>query len=448
MPEDYLPGLMPIVHAALQHGPSMIIQQISVAQSEASLLGADSVLYPNVSAGAGYGISEASVGVGSEGGAAGSNLKSTSTSANYNIGISQPLWQWGANWNATRIAKLQLLITQKAYAETYRTLILTLRDSYLGLVRQKRALHNAQANLKIVEDNLAVQEIQLKAGMIANGQVLGPQLLAADTHLAYDKEQEDYLHAKHLLALLAGVPDLAEDTIPDGIPSIPYDPAMADQVLAECLRDGAKSTFQAETYDMYIRQQKLQIKINDVAQLPKFNLSAGYGLSNSTSISLAAAGPNGTAVPSAIAQEAVTSETVSVGLGWDIFDGWRSVANIRAAKLQKRNYERTLQTYVESTLELVQDYRRQLDFAARAMTLAERRRALAQIALDQATNDHKLGVAPQSAVDNNAYLLYVSDYALSSARADFLTRWSYFLSYTGADPALGLLPPQYVRVRH
>jgi len=448
MPEDYMPGLMVIVRTALTHGPSMISQQISVATGEANLLGADSQLYPQLSAGGTVGASNESVGESGQAGTVGSKSTGTVKSTTYNVNLYQPIWQWGAIWNQTRISKLQLLISQKSYADAYRTFLLQLRDSYLSLVRQKFSLNNARLNLTLAQTALANQQAMVKAGIASTGSVIGPELLEADTHLAFDRAQQDYFHAKRLLALMAGMPDIPEDSIPTDIPKVAYSPETADMVLAECLRDGAKSTFQAQSYEMNIRQQELTRRINMVAQLPKISGSASYGLSNSTSISLTPTPAGGVPVPAAIAQEAVTSTTYGLNASWDIFDGWRSLAAIRTAKLQKRYYERSLQTYLDTTLEAAQDDRRQLDYAARAMALAERRRDLANAAFQQATNDYKLGVATQASVDNSRYNLQVSLYSQAATRSDFLSRWSQFLSLTGADPALGLLPAQYVRVHH
>ncbi len=80
------------------------------------------------------------------------------------------------------------------------------------------------------------------------------------------------------------------------------------------------------------------------------------------------------------------------------------------------------------------------------MVLAETRRDLAASALEQTKADFKFGAISQSVVDSANYALYLSEQSLVSAQSDLLSHWSAFLSLTGADPALGLLPAQYVRV--
>jgi hypothetical protein len=48
-------------------------------------------------------------------------------------------------------------------------------------------------------------------------------------------------------------------------------------------------------------------------------------------------------------------------------------------------------------------------------------------------------------VDAQTNGFYGSSLALASARFDFLSHWSAFVSLAGADPALEALPVQYVR---
>ena len=443
-----MPGLKGILESAQKQSPTMILNAIQVAEQEANLVSADSALYPHIGAGGSYGVSSESVGVGGENGASGSSATSTSRAVSYSVNAGMPIFQWGAVWNQTRIAKLQLLIQHRSYAEAYRSLVLSLRDGYLALVMKKIGLRNAKANLTLMQNEYALALDQLKSGMISNGAIIGPKLIAEDTQLSYDRSLDEYAHSKRVLAQLAGLKDIAEADVAADVPTPTYSPATADALLGGFLRDGAKSTYQAASLEMTIKQQQLTYRIAQVTQLPKFSISAGYGLTNSTSISLAAPSPGAAAVPAAIAQEAVSSLNYGVSASWDIFDGFAANAAIRSARQQKRYYQRQLQTYLETSEEQAQDYRRQLDFSYRTLKLAETRRELAQSAVDQANADHQYGAMPQSAVDNANYALYVSEYGRASARIDFFSRWSAYVSLLGVDPALTALPAKYVRAFH
>ena len=62
--------------------------------------------------------------------------------------------------------------------------------------------------------------------MIAPTAISGPQLLLSDTQLGFDlatdRLDEDYAHAKRALAELAGLKDIAEDSIPQDVPKASY----------------------------------------------------------------------------------------------------------------------------------------------------------------------------------------------------------------------------------
>jgi len=448
MPENYLPGLMDIIHAALTHGPQMILAQIAVAQAEANLLSADSALYPQISANGSYGLASESVGEAGQFGAAGSHSTGTSSSESYGFSAGMPVFRWGQVWNGIRIQKLAMLISRKSYAEAYRTFLQQLRDGYIALASKKIGLHNAEANLKIAEENLRVANENVKHGMISTGAIIGTKLAADDALLARDRLVEDFSHAKRVLAQLAGVPNIPDDSIPDDLPKVAYPAATADAVLAAFLRDGAKSTFQAANLEMTLRQSQLNYRIAITRQLPQFNAYYGYSAADVTSVSLAQAVPGQAPIPASIAKVGETSISYGISAGWDIFDGFATTAAIRQAKLSRRNSERTLQTYLETTLEQGQDLRRQIDFTARAMGLAEVRRDLAASALAQTEASYKFGVVQKQALDLARYQLYLAQQGQLAARAAYLSQWSIFVSLVGADPALGLLPVQYVRAIH
>ena len=50
-----MPGLKGILESAQKQSPTMILNAIQVAEQEANLVSADSVLYPHIGAGGSYG---------------------------------------------------------------------------------------------------------------------------------------------------------------------------------------------------------------------------------------------------------------------------------------------------------------------------------------------------------------------------------------------------------
>jgi outer membrane protein TolC len=440
MPEDYLPGLRAILESGLKVSPTMMMQRIQIAQDEANLLGADASLYPQISANATYGITDEKVG---EAGTAGST--STSKGLTYNVGLSQTLFQWGATWNQTRVSKLGLLIQEKNTAETYRTFVLTLRDLYIGLIMQKISLRNAQYYLQLVKTQLDLTEDGIKSGRIAPTALGGPDLAYGDAKLAFDRQQAVYGHSKRVLAQLSGLPEIDEDTVPMQLPKVAYAPTVAESLLASFMNTGGRYTYAAESLELEIRQQQLNYKIAEVRNLPKLYGSAGLSLTNQTSISLTPEPAGQAPIPAAIAQVKTTSESYGISGSMDIFDGFATTAAMRQARDQKRYFEEQLQSSLDTTLEQAQDYRRQAEFSARAVEQAQTRYNYSANSAQQTAENYRLGTVPRSAVDSSTYDLYNNELTLDSARGDFLSRWSYFVSLVGADPALSELPVQYVR---
>ena len=88
---------------------------------------------------------------------------------------------------------------------------------------------------------------------------------------------------------------------------------------------------------------------------------------------------------------------------------------------------------------------KQIGFAGRLMDLTDVRRQLAAAAVDKVSNDVKSGVSPQSLLDTIVQNANLAEIAAVGARADFLSRWSDYVSLLGADPVVNNLPARYLR---
>lgn len=435
MPEDQLPELNALIESALRQSPTMITQEIAIAQAQAALLQADSSFWPQLNGGVGY--SRGREKVTTNDGVPAPNAFDYSGSINYNLGISENLFQWGALVDHAKVSKIGVLMSEKQYAEGYRTLVLQIRTEFLQLISAKSQLRASEFNLKLVKDALAVAEEKLRSGIIPAASMSGPQLDVDDQQLSFDRQQQAYVHAKRILAQIAGVGDIDEDGIPLEMPNPIYSRPAAGEVLASLLRDGARSTFQAQVYLMTIRQDNLNYRIAETNLLPHFSASAGISESSVQSIT-----PN---TIGGVTVENVLGESYNVSAGWTLFDGFSTRAQKRTALASRRSAERSLQTYTETTLEEAQDMEHQLEFSARALKSAEFRHTLASDGLQEAVGEFKLGNVAQTVVDNSRYTLYANDTALASARADVFSRWCDLVSLAGLDPALNNLPPHYVR---
>ena len=427
MPEDYFPGLRPILDAALKESPSMIASALLIEQADAARQGSGvAPMLPSLGGGAQYGDDIESI-------SGNSAATSRTKGLQYNIGLGQPLFQWGALKNQLEITKAVELIQKKTYADAYRSLATTLRRQYLGVIIDKIGLRNARYALKLSQDALAVAQEKLKGGTIAQGDIITPRMDAEGKQLRADRMEQAYQFDRRTLARTVGWKDLPDESIPLAIPIPKYSPATADALLAGLLREGARNTFQAQIDQLYIRQNELAYKIAAVRLLPKFSATAGYQVQNQAE-----------AVAGSISQTTFAHETYYIVGNWTIFDGFATRAAKRSAVASRRYYERQLQIVTEATMDEAQNSRRTVDFSWRALNLAEQSMGIADFQQKQSLIEMKLGNISQDAVRGAQDALNQSDYDDATARAEFLSSWSEFVSTVGADPAMSKLPAHYV----
>ena len=427
MPEDYIPGLRPILDAALKESPAMLSSALLIAVADANRLQSGvAPLLPSLGGGAQYGDDIQSV-------SGNSGVTSRTKGLQYNIGLSQPLFQWGALKNSLEVQKAAELISQKNYADGYRSLAYTLRRQYLSIILDKIGLRNARFSLKLSQDALGLANEKLKSGTIAQGDIITPQMDADEKQLRADRLEQTYLYDRRALAHEIGWKDIPDESIPAKIPEPRYSPAAADDILAGLLREGARNTLQAQIQELNVRQYDLAYKIARVRLLPKFSATAGYQVANQAQAS-----------QSSIQQTTLVYETYYIVANWTLFDGFATRAAKRQALSYRQYYERQLQIVTEGVMDGAQNGRRTVDFAWRAMNLAQRRWGIADFQQKRSLIELKLGNISQDTVNGARDALNQSEYETASARADFLSSWSDFVSTVGADPAMSRLPVHYV----
>lgn len=429
MPEDSLPGLKTALETAVKQSPQMLARSLDVVQAEAGRYANDVGLWPNLNASGGYGING--------GRTSDPPSSSRSSGVSYGVNIGQSIFQWGAVKARSDIGKLALQVAEHQYAEAYRSLVGTLRLQYLALVTKKVALRNFRFQLEIAGKNIATLEEKLKDGTVSEGEVISPRLSLQESQLEFARQTQDYEYSKQMFVRLAGLTDLPDDSIPGELARPQYTAAVADTVVETFRRGGPEATVQGQIYLMSVKQNDLNYRIVRTGLLPKFSLGANYNLSNSTSFSAAGAS---------------TTQGASYGFGlngnWPLFDGFATKGGKISALATKRATERQLQTYLETTGDQVQNMRRQIEFVAQVVDLDEQRRALAADAVRRAKLEFDEGTVSQTTLDALTVNFNGSDLTATVARVDYLNRWSDFVSLTGADPILNLLPSRYFNPRH
>jgi outer membrane protein TolC len=418
MPEDYLPGLKPILKEAVERSPNTIAASISVASAEAARYSNAAALWPSVSLTSDYQETVEAVS---------HSMSDRSHGIFYSGGISQPIFQWGAYKNQAAIGDLGAKIAERQFADAYRSLAIIIREQYMGLIGKKILLRNAQFNLKLSKESLLAQKARFDAGASSEAELGNFRMTTEQAQLDADRAEEDYGYARRVFTRLVGIDDIE-------LPHAAFSSPTADAVLAGFVGDGVESTFQSEVYKMYVQQSDLNYSIQKVRLLPKLSANANYSKSNQTTLD----GSN-------VSQEGIQSESYSIAANWTIFDGFATRGAKLAALASKRLYERQRQTYIDSTIDQVTYMRHELGFSARAMSIAEVHYNLIEAEVKRIGDDKSLGYASQASVDSGILTLYATGYQQAYARTDFYSRWTEFISIAGLDPALSNLAPRYVR---
>ncbi len=443
MPEAALPGLKPILEAAAKQSPTMLARNTDLAQAEASLYQANSVYWPQLNGGAGYSYNNSRSVVDGRAGE-----PSASTGISYNIGLGQNLFQWGAIKAGVDMTKISQKVTQRYYAEAYRTLSLSVRSQYLTLILKKATLQNSHRQLELQQRDLSQLEQKLKEGDLAEADIISPRLAYQEYALTVERADDDYQNGKRVLMRLTGLPELDESSIPAEIPKPIFDAATSDTLLTRFKQQGAQNTLTGQTYVLAMKQQDLSYKIAKTRLLPRFSLGAGYGVSNGQSVLDGGVDAAGNRLPGVVTQSFVQSYNYSLNTGWTIFDGFATRGAKLSALAGKRAAERTLQTYIDTTLDTVDTMRKQLAFIARSLELSEVRRALAEDQLKRTKVEFSEGTLSQSMVDAVTTNLASANNAVLSVRIEYYNRWTEYVSTLGFDPVMEAMPARYLSLDH
>ena len=425
MPEDLLPGLRPILKEAVERSPSTIAASIGLAVAEGTRYQQAAALWPQLFANIDYQATTQSET---------NSASTTNKGIFYGINLSQPIFQWGAYKNSAAMGSLGVKIAERQYAQAYQGLAVSIREQYMGLIVKKIQLRNARFNLKIAQEALAAQQARFDSGSSSLAELGTFKISVEQAQLDSDRAEEDFGYSKRVFTRLVGIDSLDDESLPLELPHPDYSAPIADAVLTGFVGDGIESAFQSQVYKLIIKQQDLNYSIQKVRLLPKFLASASYNLSDTSQV-----------VPGRVYQYALQSENYQISANWTIFDGFAT----RGAKIQalanKRQYERFLKNYVDSTVDQISDMRRQIGFSARAVSLAEVHHNLIEAEVKRLGEDRSLGYASQATIDTGVLNLYATEFQVAQARSLYLGQWSEFISLAGIDPALANISPRYVR---
>jgi outer membrane protein TolC len=422
MPEQLLPELKVILEQAMQQSPQMVLRNIDLATSEANYLLTRSAMLPGVSASASYNISGAAV-------SSDTNVSSTASGLYYSLNFSQSVFRWGTLKAQTDAARIQQDISRKNYAEAYRSLALSLRSQYLLLMGKKVAWINTQFARQQLAAALALEEDKLRNGQTSENQVMQLRLQTEEVSLMVERAAEDLAMSKRFFIRQAGLAELADERIPTGIPALAFQPAAASAMLQKFLGHDWEDNLNVQINRNLVKVADLNYKVAKYRLYPMVSIAAGISQSNSTN-----------AAPDSVSQVSVLSQYAGLSVGWSIFDGFATKGAKISALANKRIYERQLQTLTDQLMDQAMSQERQVGFAYRAMGLAQARAALSESALRTMEEDAQRGIVSRAAVTAALGAHNQARHALLNQQADFLSRWSEFVSTVGHDPVLQSLP--------
>jgi outer membrane protein TolC len=429
LPEDLLPGLGPILQAAVTRAPEAIRASIDVAAAEARRTIGESVLRPSVNANLRYGVNQER--------ALSHDAGSSNTSSGffYGIGATQPVYHWGALKAQADRDRIGVTISQRLSEETYRQLLLTLRRAYLELVARKGALRALEEQLKLDQAALADDEEKFRAGLIAAGALGGTRLTVEQRQIDIDRARAELDAGRRTFSRAAGIPELAAEAIPDTV-TRPAAAAGAGEGLLQAFlqQGGAEQTPQAQALALGIRQSEQSYLIASRRLFPKFSIYTGYDIRNETQ-----------AESNRIRQVQIAAFSYGLKADWSIFDGRATAGEKRLALAQKRENERRLESHLESVKESARAQAQQLDLARRQLDIAERTVSGAEAVLKESQDEFAAGRASAADVERAKLAVTGAKARIVPTRADYLMRWAEFVSLVGADPAMNNLPVRHAR---
>jgi outer membrane protein TolC len=427
LPEDYFPALKTLLDGAMRQSPQIILKELELAQWEARVYVQDAQRYPSLHGDMNYAENQTAI-------SSDSSTRSQDSGLFYDFSLNQPLFQWGAMKNQSEIARIYVTIAEKRYAEMRRSLAVSIRQQYLMLIAKKLFLQAERLTVKIQQADLDLTQDRFQHGTAAEGEVSGKKLALEDISLRVAREEAEFVGLRKAFARLVGLSDIAEDEVPAEIPRPVYSAENTSRLLASLLRDGGKSTFEAQIAQLGIRQADLDYRIAKVRLLPKFNAGVDHAVRNNT-----------TASANTVSQQGIVQDSIAIAGNWNIFDGFATKGAKLEALATKRVRERELQIAADTAVDSAQRLERELALDVREMDQWDVRRTLAAAGVDRVKEEIKLGNLKPTAVDDATVNLYVAEFNRANARAKFLWHWSDFVSLAASDPVVNNLPSHYGR---
>ena len=428
LPEDLIPALRPFLISALAQSPQMISRDIDVARAEGDRISDRAGMLPSLGTNVQYGSNTTTTTYSS------AVNSSSSVGVLYNASANQAIYHWGALKAQADIGKIGLRIAERNYADAYRLLIVSTRTQFMDLIGKKISLRNATYALNQAEEALAAAKDKIKAKTLPPGGEIGPQMAVDDARLYRDRMVEDLDYSTRVFALSVGQNDFTAQNIPEEIARPSYAPEVTTLLVQRFVQDQGENTYAIANLHDQIKIADLNYRIAKVGLRPMIGFNAYYSQQTTANV----------APDHSIQQYITQSRNFNVVANWSIFDGLATRGRKLSTLSSKRSLERSLRTTVDQNLAQVRDLEKQLGFSWRGLSLTQQRRDMAEGGLNGTIDYVKRGFTSANDISAARMGLFQADSALAAARADFLNRWSTFLSTLCVDPMLDVIPKRYL----
>lgn len=419
LPERVLPALEPILRQTAQQSPRMISRALDLEIAENNRIQARAGLLPGI--GASFRFFEtkddrADVGA------------TRAQKTYYDVSVNQALFHWGERVNTKRIGEIQKLIAEGSYREAYRQTVQEVRGKYVLLIIQKQQLRRAREGLAFALQQVKFGEERLAKKVISDAEMHPLRVAAEQGQILLERTEWEYEQGRRSFARLAGLPEFTDADVPDDIPMVGYDAQTFERLLAEFLSLRELPTYEAATARRQVEVSELALKNEKTRLRPKVSLLAGTNQDEQ-------------AYTINTAQKyRVTSYYAGVSVSWTLFDGFTSQTATRnaIARLRQSRIDSEEATY--RLAQQAQNQAKLVNFAARAMAIADRSLSSAEGAVKAKIADFKRGTATEADVTLANLQVLDSRITAFASRQEYLWRVGDFLGTLAADPAVAQLP--------
>lgn len=434
LPEKAIPQLQEILAKAMRNSPRLIDAGFGLEQANTGVTSARAPMLPNASGSFGYSESLNHYDYSAFNTPDGTPVAARTSKGkvqvlNYNVGISQPIYQWGALEKGYQSAQLQRAIAGRNIGEARRLLVIEVRRAYFGLI----GAANGKAAERVTLENLEKERDFVKQQQ-ADGFVTASAASSADERIKNFKFQlrrSDNSYEEQWAAFrqLTGIVDFTSSTVlPKEIPAISADLSPVLQSLLQLSSDYLPANLL--NADDSIHAERLNYEITSTRLRPKLgvslNATRGYNTPNNIELY---GGPF-----------VLTSYGVSANVNWNIFDGYStqaakksSLIRLRQLKNARDQAERDYRDTINSTV-----FALQMNWESLQKTEEGLRNCRSSVETCKA--DFESGFAPKRAWDDAKSTVESALQSTNGARADYYLQIVNYLSLRGKDPAVALAP--------